>query len=164
MPGRVIQSGVYCKEARSSRTTLKRLARIFRSTAECVPCFNECAIDPHHHSLSRFGDNTGGDRFPRGSLLQCVYRQRAFGCVSWHNLDRRFPATAPPGAQQPDRKEVALRVRLADAGVQAYPLGQQFRHRRGNEPLSTMTAAIKTWGAHTEPPKHRIKTAAPIIL
>src|SRR3984893_7883724 len=47
-----------------------------------------------------------GDRFPRGSLVQCVCRQRAFGCVSWHNLDRRFPATARPGAQRPDGKEV----------------------------------------------------------
>jgi hypothetical protein len=45
-----------------------------------------------------------------------------------------------------------------------YPLGQQFRYRRGNESFTTMTAAIKTWGAHTEPPKHRIETAAPIIL
>ena len=27
-----------------------------------------------------------------------------------------------------------------------------------------MTAAIETWGAHTEPPKHRIETAAPILL
>jgi hypothetical protein len=24
-----------------------------------MPCFNECAIDSHHHSLSRLGDNTG---------------------------------------------------------------------------------------------------------
>jgi hypothetical protein len=24
-----------------------------------MPCFNECAVDPHYHSLSRFGDNTG---------------------------------------------------------------------------------------------------------
>ena len=23
-----------------------------------MPCFNECAIDPHYHSLGRFGDNT----------------------------------------------------------------------------------------------------------
>jgi hypothetical protein len=23
-----------------------------------MPCFNECAIDPHHHSLDWFGDNT----------------------------------------------------------------------------------------------------------
>ena len=30
--------------------------------------------------------------------------------------------------------------------------------------FTTMTAAIKTWGAHSEPPKHRIETAAPIIL
>src|ERR1700676_4759026 len=29
-----------------------------------VPCFNECAIDSHHHSLSRFGDNTGLIDFP----------------------------------------------------------------------------------------------------
>jgi hypothetical protein len=27
-----------------------------------------------------------------------------------------------------------------------------------------MTAAIKTWGSHNEPPKHRVETAAPIIL
>ena len=27
-----------------------------------------------------------------------------------------------------------------------------------------MTATIKTWGAHGESPKHRIETAAPIIL
>src|SRR5208282_592335 len=45
-----------------------------------------------------------------------------------------------------------------------YPLGQQFRYRRGNELFTTMTAAIKTWGAYSEPPKHRIETAAPIIL
>jgi hypothetical protein len=37
-------------------------------------------------------------------------------------LERRFPATASPGAQQPDGKEVALRVRLADAGVQDLPV------------------------------------------
>ena len=54
------------------------------------------------HSLSRVRGQHGGDRFPRGSLLQCVYRQLALGCLSWHNLDRRFPATAPPGAQRPD--------------------------------------------------------------
>src|ERR1700730_2854178 len=47
--------------------------------------------------------------------------QRAFGYVSWHDLDRRFPATAPPGAQRPDGKEVALRVGLADAGVRDLP-------------------------------------------
>jgi hypothetical protein len=29
-----------------------------------MPCFNECAIDPHHHSLSRFADNTGVIDFP----------------------------------------------------------------------------------------------------
>ena len=28
-------------------------------TRPSMPCFNECAIDSHHHSLSRFGDNTG---------------------------------------------------------------------------------------------------------
>src|ERR1700731_2212077 len=47
--------------------------------------------------------------------------QRAFGYVSWHDLDHRFPATAPPGAQRPDGKEVALRVELADAGVRDLP-------------------------------------------
>jgi len=30
--------------------------------------------------------------------------------------------------------------------------------------FTTMTAAIKAWGAHNEPPKNRIVTAAPIIL
>jgi hypothetical protein len=34
-------------------------------------------------------------RAESNSLLQCVCRQRAFGYVSWHDLDRRFPATAP---------------------------------------------------------------------
>jgi hypothetical protein len=29
-----------------------------------MPRFNECAIDSHHHSLSRFGDNTGVIDFP----------------------------------------------------------------------------------------------------
>src|SRR5580698_940481 len=47
-----------------------------------------------------------GDRFPRGSLLQCVCRQRAFGCVLWHILDHQFPATVPPGVRRPDGKEV----------------------------------------------------------
>jgi hypothetical protein len=51
---------------------------------------------------------------------------------------------------------------MAEFGT--YPLGQQFRYRRGNESFTTMTAAIKTWSAHTELPKHRIETAAPIIL
>src|SRR6202140_672210 len=91
-----------------------------------------------------------GDRFPRGSLLQCVYQQRAFGCVLWHNLDRRFPATAPPGAQRRDGKEVALRVRLADGGVRDLPARATVQIRRGNESFTTMAAAIKTWGAHTE--------------
>ena len=45
-----------------------------------------------------------------------------------------------------------------------YPLRQQFRYRRGHASFTTLTATIKTWGAHTEPPKHRIETAAPIIL
>src|ERR1700738_4325813 len=98
----------------------------------------------------------GGDRFPRGSLLQCVYRQRAFGCVSWHNLDRRFPATAPPGAQRPDGKEVALRVGLADGGVRDLPARATVLIPEGNESFTTMTATIKTWSAHIESPKHRI--------
>jgi hypothetical protein len=51
---------------------------------------------------------------------------------------------------------------MAEFGT--YPLGQQFRYRRGNESFNTMTATIKTWGAHGESPKHRIETAAPIIL
>jgi hypothetical protein len=55
------------------------------------------------------------------SRLQCVYLQRAFGCVSWYNLERRSPATAPPRAQRPDVKEVALRVWLADGGVRDLP-------------------------------------------
>jgi hypothetical protein len=29
-----------------------------------MPYFNECAIDSHHHSLNRFGDNTGVIDFP----------------------------------------------------------------------------------------------------
>ena len=37
-------------------------------------------------------------------------------------------------------------------------------NEKSNESFTTMTAAIKTWGAHTEPPKYRIETAAPIIL
>jgi hypothetical protein len=40
--------------------------------------------------------------------------------------------------------------------------GNSSDYRRDNESFTTMTAAIKTWGAHTEPPKHRIKTTAPI--
>jgi hypothetical protein len=51
---------------------------------------------------------------------------------------------------------------MAEFGT--YPLGQQFRRRRSNEAFTTVTAAIKTWGAHIESPKHRIETAAPIIL
>jgi hypothetical protein len=51
---------------------------------------------------------------------------------------------------------------MAEFGT--YPLRQKFRYRRGNESFTTMTIAIKTWGAHTEPPKRRIETAAPIIL
>jgi hypothetical protein len=62
-----------------------------------------------------------GDRFPRGSLLLCVCRQRAFGYVSWLDLDRRFPATARSGAQRLDGKEIALRVSLTDAGVRDLP-------------------------------------------
>jgi hypothetical protein len=56
-----------------------------------MPCFNECAIDPYQHLLSWFVENLrvidflADDRFPRGSLLQCVCRQRAFGCVLWHD-------------------------------------------------------------------------------
>ena len=48
-----------------------------------------------------------------------------------------------------------------------YNTVQQFAtmdNEKSNESFTTMTAAIKTWGAHTEPPKHRIETAAPIIL
>jgi hypothetical protein len=44
-----------------------------------------------------------------------------------------------------------------------YPLGQQFRYRRGNASFTTMTATVKTWGVHNEPPKHRIETSTPII-
>jgi hypothetical protein len=33
-----------------------------------MPRFNECAIDSHHHSLSRFGDNTGVINFPANLL------------------------------------------------------------------------------------------------
>ena len=29
-----------------------------------MPCFNKCAIDSHHHSLSRLGDNTRVINFP----------------------------------------------------------------------------------------------------
>jgi hypothetical protein len=46
-----------------------------------------------------------------------------------------------------------LGLQMAEFGT--YPLGQQFRYRRGNESFTTMTAAIKTWSAHGEPPKHR---------
>jgi len=46
----------------------------------------------------------------------------------------------------------------------AYPLGQQFRYRRANASFTTMTATIKAWGAHNEPPKNRIVTPPPIIL
>jgi hypothetical protein len=31
-----------------------------------------------------------------------------------------------------------------------YLLGQQFRYRRGNASFTTMTATIKTWGAHSQ--------------
>ena len=84
--------------------------------------------------------------------------------MSWHNLDCRF-------RQQllQERSGLTVRKLHCEFGLQmaefgTYPLRQQFRYRRGNEPLSTMTAAIKTWGAYNEPPKHRIETAAPIIL
>jgi site-specific recombinase XerD len=44
-------------------------------------------------------------------------------------------------------------------------LGQQFRYRRGKAPFTTtMTATVKTWGVHNEPPKNRIVTPPPIIL
>jgi hypothetical protein len=90
----------------------------------------------------------GGDRFPRGSLLQYVCRQRAFGYVSWHDLDRRFPVTA-----RPERRSLTVRKLRCEFGLQmpefgTYPLGQQFRHRRGNESFTTMTATVKTGGAH----------------
>src|ERR1700726_1068663 len=54
---------------------------------------------------------------PRDLLFNVFADRRAFGCMSWHDLDRRFPATARPGASQPDGKEVVLQVWLADAFV-----------------------------------------------
>ena len=97
-------------------------------------------------------------RHPTGSSNPCVVLDRSAG--EWLAL---------PEVQRPGGKEAALRVGLVQmAEFGTYPLGQQFRYRRGNASFSTMTAAItaaiKTWGAHTEPPKHRIETAAPIIL
>ena len=97
------------------------LNRTSRAARPSLPCFNECTVDPQYHSLSRFEDNTGIIDLLRESLIQCVFRQRAFGCVSWHDLDRQFPVAARPGAPQPDGKEVALRVWLANAGVRDLP-------------------------------------------
>src|SRR3984957_393051 len=60
-----------------------------------MPRFNECVIDSHHHSLSRFGDNTGVINFRANLFFNAFTDSERFGCVSWHNLDRRFPETAP---------------------------------------------------------------------
>jgi hypothetical protein len=129
-----------------------------------LPCFNECTVDPHYHSLSRFGDNTGVIDFPPDLFFNAVCRQRAFGCMSWHNLDRRFPATVPPIALRPTVRKLRYEFGLQMPEFGTYPLGQQFRYRRGNESFTTMTAAIKTRSVHSEPPKHRIETPTPIIL
>ena len=68
-----------------------------------------------------------------------------------------------------ERRSLTVRKLRCEFGLQmpafgTYPLGQQFRHRRGNESFATMTATIKTWGAHSELPKHRIETPTPKIL
>ena len=51
--GECLAAPLRCLDAPSEDLKLMPLAR------PSMPCFNECAIDSHHHSLSRFGDNTG---------------------------------------------------------------------------------------------------------
>ena len=34
--------------------------------------FNECAIDSHYHSLSRFGDSTGVINFPANLFFNAI--------------------------------------------------------------------------------------------
>ncbi len=58
MPGIPIQSAVDNRDAPGEDLKLMPLAR------PSMLCFNECAIDSHYHSLSRFGDNTGVIDFP----------------------------------------------------------------------------------------------------
>ena len=46
-----------------------------------MPRFNECAIDSHHHSLSRFGDNTGVIDFPADLLFNAFAdSERSVAC------------------------------------------------------------------------------------
>ena len=46
-----------------------------------MPCFNECAIDPHYHSLDWFGDNTRMIDFIADFLFN-AFPDSAFGCVT----------------------------------------------------------------------------------
>jgi putative addiction module CopG family antidote len=64
--------------------------------------------------------------------------------------DRRFPAAAPPGAQRPDGKEVALRVRPADGGVRdlpawaTVPVLQKVESGRYENASEVVRAALRT--------------------
>ena len=51
--GECLAAALRCLDAPGENLKLMPLAR------PSMPCFNECAVDPHYHSLSRFGDNTG---------------------------------------------------------------------------------------------------------
>jgi hypothetical protein len=121
-----------------------------------------------HRSPLPFARLAGGehpdDRFSRGSLLQCVCRQRTFvtcpGIIETAGFREQLLQERCGLTVRKLRCELGLE--MAEFGT--YPLGQQVRYRRGNVSFTTMTAAIKTWGAHTEPPKHRTETTTPIIL
>ena len=68
-----------------------------------------------------------------------------------------------------ERSDLTVRKLRCELGLQmaefgTYLLGRQLRYRRGNASFTTMTAAIKAWGAYGEPPKNRILTPPPIIL
>ena len=46
-----------------------------------MSCFNECAIDSHHHSLSRFGENTGAIDFAADLLFDAFTNsERSVAC------------------------------------------------------------------------------------
>jgi hypothetical protein len=61
--GECLTGPLRCLDAPGENLKLMPLAR------PRMPCFNECAIDSHQHSLSRFGNNTGVIDFPADLLF-----------------------------------------------------------------------------------------------
>src|ERR1700676_4327332 len=97
-----------------------------------LPCFNECAIDSHHHSLSGFGDNTGVIDFPADLFFNAFAdSERSVTCGG-------MILTAGFRQQRlQERSGLTVRKLRCEFGLQmpefeTYPLGHQVRYRRGH--------------------------------